>query len=218
VSEAERTRASYDAVSGVYADRFSSELDHKPFDRFVLDRFADHVRGHGPVADVGCGPGQIAHYLTLRGVDARGGDLSPGMIEQACAAHPEIPFAVGDMRNLDVADDTWAGISAFYSIIHIARHEISDVLRELLRVLVPGGHLLLTFHIGDETVHLDDWFEQKVDIDFHFFERAEMETHLCDTGFEILAEHEREPYPDVEADTRRAYFLATKPRSAHRPK
>ncbi len=54
----ERVRAAYDTIAGAYAARFGDELDHQPFDRWVLERLARDA-GSGPVADVGCGPGQV---------------------------------------------------------------------------------------------------------------------------------------------------------------
>ena len=54
---------SYDTVAREYADEIYGELANKPFDREVLNRFADRAQGRGPVCDLGCGPGQIARYL-----------------------------------------------------------------------------------------------------------------------------------------------------------
>jgi SAM-dependent methyltransferase len=61
------------------------------------------------------------------------------------------------MRALYHADETWTGLVAFYSIIHIPPLEMALTLREFRRILRPDGRLLLAFHIGDETLHLDDW-------------------------------------------------------------
>lgn len=207
----QETGKSYDAVSDEYARRFSDELSHKPFDREVLDRFAARLRGEGPVADLGCGPGQITRYLRDRGVDVCGIDLSAQMIARAADAYPDIPFRTGDMRRLDVGDGAWAGASAFYSIIHIPRDDVTATLVELRRALRPGGLLLMTCHVGDETLHLDEWFGAEVDLDFHFFERHEMEGYLEKAGFEIEEVLERGPYEEVEAQTRRAYFSAERP-------
>lgn len=46
-------RASCDHVAGAYAGAIFGELQHKPFDRGALTRFAS---GRGPVCDMGCGP------------------------------------------------------------------------------------------------------------------------------------------------------------------
>src|SRR5262249_19239869 len=112
---------SYDDVSEEYADRIFTELEHKPLDRELLDRFAARIQRGGVVCDLGCGPGQIARYLHDRGVSVVGVDLSPGMIQVARRLNPGIEFFQDNMMSLRVADDAWAGIAAFYSIIHIPR-------------------------------------------------------------------------------------------------
>jgi SAM-dependent methyltransferase len=149
-------RNSYDRVADEYARRISDELKHKPLDRQLLDRFAAGVKGRGVVCDMGCGPGQVARYLHERGVSVIGVDLSSGMVGHARQLNPEIEFRQGSMLALDLPNEAWAGIAAFYSIIHIGPAEIGQALRELKRVLRPGGLLLLAFHVGEEIIHLDE--------------------------------------------------------------
>jgi len=211
VSDRGSLQASYDRVAGLYTEKYTDELAHKPLDRELLDRFAEAVRGRGPVCDLGCGPGQIARYLRARAVDAFGIDLSGAMVETARRLNPEIAFHQGDMAALDAADGAWAGIAAFYSIIHTPRDGIVPVLRELRRVLQPGGLLLLAFHLGHEDLHIEEWHGQPVCIDMLFFERAEMEGYLARAGLEVEDAVEREPYPDVEYKSRRAYIFARRP-------
>jgi hypothetical protein len=86
-------------------------------------------------------------------------------------------------------------------------------LGELLRVLRPGGVLLLAFHIGDDTIHLDEWWGQKVCVDFFFFSSEEVAGYLRAAGFEIEEIIERAPYPDVEHQSRRAYIFARRPKT-----
>jgi SAM-dependent methyltransferase len=201
---------SYDQVAEEYVWRVFDELQHKPFDRQQLDRFAASV-GDAPACDMGCGPGQVAQYLHERGVQVCGVDLSPAMVEQARRLTPGVEFRQGDMLALDVPDETWAGIAAFYSIIHIPRGDMAQALGELRRTLRPGGLLLLAFHLGDDTLHLDDWWDHKVNVDFYFFRSAEMEGYLTSAGFEIEEIIERDPYPEVEHPSRRAYIFARRP-------
>ncbi len=92
-----------------------------PLDRQLLDRFAASFRDVGPACDLGCGPGHVARYLHEQGVRVCGIDLSPAMIERARRLTPAVEFRQGDMLALDAADESWAGIAAFYSIIHIPR-------------------------------------------------------------------------------------------------
>jgi SAM-dependent methyltransferase len=204
-------RTSYDLVADEYVRRIFDELQHKPLDRQLLDRFADSVRGVGPACELGCGPGHVARYLHEQGVDVCGIDLSPAMVEQARRLTPAVEFRQGDMLALDAADGTWAGIAAFYSIIHISRGDLPQAFVEFYRVLRPGGRLLVTFHIGDETVHLDEWWGHKVCVDFFFFRSDEIAQHLCKAGFEIEEIIERDPYAEVEHQSRRSYIFARRP-------
>jgi SAM-dependent methyltransferase len=206
-------QTSYDLVADEYVRRIFEELQHKPLDRQLLDRFAASVRDLGPVCDMGCGPGHIVRYLRARGVEVCGVDLSPAMVERARRLTPGVEFRQGDMMALEVSDGAWAGIVAFYSIIHIPRGDMAQALRELWRVLRPGGILLLAFHIGDDSIHLDEWWGQKVCVDFFFFRSDEMATYLREAGFAIEEIIERDPYPDVEHQSRRAYIFATRPQT-----
>jgi ubiquinone/menaquinone biosynthesis C-methylase UbiE len=202
---------SYDQIAEEYAEKNFHELDHKPKDRELLDRLAADTQSLGPICDMGCGPGEVARYLKDRGADALGMDISPKMIETAQKLSPDIPFRQGDMMSLDVADNTWGGIAAFYSIIHIPRKKIVDALRELKRVLKPSGLLLVAIHLGSETLHLEEWSGKKVSMDFYFFTADEMRGYLIEAGFSVEEVVERPPYPDVEYQGSRAYLFARKP-------
>lgn len=204
-------QASYDAVADEYVQRIYEELRHKPLDRQLLDRFAASISGVGPACDMGCGPGHVARYLHQRGVQVCGVDLSPVMVECARRLAPEIEFRQGDMTALDAPDGAWAGIAAFYSIIHIPPDEMATALGELKRVLRPGGILLLAFHIGEGTLHLDDWWGHRVCLDFFSFRSDEVASYLRATGFEVDEIIERDPYPGVEHPSQRAYLFAHRP-------
>jgi SAM-dependent methyltransferase len=204
---------SYDRVADEYVRRIFDELQHKPLDRQLLDRFAASVRDVGPACDMGCGPGHVARYLHGHGIQVCGIDLSPAMVERACRLTPGVEFQQGDMMALDAPDGAWAGIAAFYSIIHIHRDDLTRALGELRRVLRPGGILLLAFHIGDDTIHLDEWWGHRVCVDFFSFRPDEVAGYLRAAGFVIEEIIEREPYPDVEHQSRRAYVFARRPNS-----
>ena len=201
----------YDLVAGEYAARIFDELAGKPFDRAILDRFGELARPLGPVCDLGCGPGQVARYLAERGLETVGIDLSPGMIAEARRLNPGLRFEQGAMLALDFADGELGGIAAFYSIVNVPRDEQPLAFTEAWRVLRPGGWLLVAFHIGEGDVHLDEWWETPVSIDFLFFQPAEIEERLVAAGFILEESHVRQPYPDVEHPSQRAYLLARKP-------
>lgn len=202
---------SYSRVADEYALRIFDELGGKPLDRQLLTELAERVRGKGVVCDLGCGPGQVARFLHELGVDVLGVDAAPGMVEQARQLNPGLVFQVGDMLALDVPDGSWIGAAAFYSLIHIPRSDMPQALREIRRVLQPGGWLLAAFHMGSETIHLDEWWERPVQLDFHFFQPQEMVAFLEAAGFTVVDSIERAPYQEVEHPSRRCYILTQKP-------
>jgi ubiquinone/menaquinone biosynthesis C-methylase UbiE len=204
------TQSSYDRVAVEYGQRFKDEIDDKPFDRDCLDRLAREVGDLGPICDMGCGPGQVARYLHRQGGKTLGVDLSANMVAEAQRLNPEIHFHQGNMLSLPDADNSWGGLATFYCILHIPREQIVEALGELKRVLKPGGILLVTFHIGTQIKHLDDWWEKPVNLDFAFYLPAEMEAWLKEAGFEIEETLLREPIAEVEVATERAYIFAKK--------
>lgn len=206
------TAESYDRIAADYVRHIYHELDGKPLDRAILDSFAAELVGKGTVCDMGCGPGHIARYLADRGLDMVGVDLSPGMLEQAAELNPDIAFYPGNMLVLDVPDEAWAGIAAFYSIIHIPREKCMAALTELGRVLKPGGLLLLAFHMGDENLHETEIWGMPIDLNYWMYGSAEMAGYLEEAGYVVEEIIERDPYaPEVEYQSRRAYLVARKP-------
>ena len=105
----------------------------------------------------------------------------------------------------------WAGIAAFYAIVNLPPDDLVQALREMMRVLLPGGRLLLSFHIGDDTSQVEDLWGSGAVLEFHLFRVSTVEDHIRRAGFEIEETIEREPYaPEVEYQSRRAYIFAQK--------
>jgi SAM-dependent methyltransferase len=200
-------RASYDSAADAYADHLFTELEQKPLDRHLLNRFAEAVAGRGLVADLGCGPGHVAKYLHDKGVTMLGVDISPEMIRRAKEMIPAVDFRVGDMRSLDLPDESLAGIVAFYSIVHSERSELDAVFREFRRLLANGGTILLAFHIGDTVTHVEELWGQAVDLDFRFHTPAEVVSDLRAANILVSEITERDAYADAEYPSRRCYLF-----------
>jgi ubiquinone/menaquinone biosynthesis C-methylase UbiE len=205
-------RATYDRVAPAYAAQFLHELDHKPFDREILTRFADATRERSlegrPVCDLGCGPGHVGAFLATAGVETVGVDLSAGMVAQAQLSYPALRFTQGDMTALNLPDDSLTGIVCFYALIHVPRAQIPTALGEMARVLVRGGALLLAVHGGRGTLHADEMVGQPADLDVTLFTLAELCELVQRAGFAVLNAHERAPYEE-EHPTPRLYVWAT---------
>jgi SAM-dependent methyltransferase len=188
------TRFSYDTVAENYADLvgdFSAFLASAPYERSVFGLFLDLVAagGGGPVADVGCGPGHVTAYLQESGVDVLGVDLSPAMIEVARRDHPGLPFAVGSITELGLADASVAGLVAWYSLIHIPDASIGAVFAQFRRVVRPGGLLLLGFHSGDGSrLKTEGYGGHPMNVWIHRRQPAQVAGWLEDAGFAVEAQ------------------------------
>ncbi|MFC9654103.1 MULTISPECIES: class I SAM-dependent methyltransferase [unclassified Streptomyces] len=155
----DKTKAGYDGVVELYASLFANQLETQPFARNIIGTFAELVRETGNLraADVGCGPGHLTAMLHDLGLDAFGFDLSPAMIDHARRAHPTLRFDEARMEALPVEDGTLGGVLAHYSMIHTPPEELPALLAEQVRVLAPGGLLMVSFFgtEGPEPVGFD---------------------------------------------------------------
>jgi SAM-dependent methyltransferase len=203
----------YDLACDAYARKFIHELDYKPFDRELLNEFAAIVGPQRPVLDLGCGPGHTTAHLTSLGLAAVGIDLSPRMTGAATTTFPQSRFEVGDFFALRFESSSIAGILAFYSIVHLTADELVRPLAEMFRVLHAGGILLLSFHVGSQVVHVENFLETSAILDFTFFEPLEVEATLRKVGFTSIDVRVREPY-DCEYPSKRCYIFARKPQNA----
>ena len=185
------TRSSYDTDASGYAEKVRGLLGEMPYLRASLALFAElaHGAGGGPVADIGCGPGYVTGHLRDLGVDAFGIDISPEMIAIARRDYPDLRFEVGTMTDLNLADNSVAGVLAFWSVIHVPDHAMPGVFEQFHRVLRPGGPLLVGFHVGDETRHTSEGYTGRpINVDSHHRPPSKIADWLRDAGFTIEAE------------------------------
>jgi SAM-dependent methyltransferase len=199
----DRLRWSYDRVAITYEARFLDELESKPFDRELLQGFAEAV--DDPVAEIGCGPGQVGAFVRKHGRRVVGVDLSA---EMARLANTRLDSALAaDMRRLPVQSGQLAGIVAFYAVIHLPRTELGAALTEFRRVLQPGGRLLFSAHEGQGQIEQDEFLDQPVPFVATLFELPELVAATNEAGFEVKAAHRRAPY-ESEHQTFRLYVEA----------
>jgi SAM-dependent methyltransferase len=194
------THSSYDTDASGYVEKVRGLLGERPYLRASLALFAElvHGVGGGPVADVGCGPGYVTGHLHELGVEAFGIDISPEMIAIARRDYPDLRFEVGTMTDLELADDSVAGVLAFWSVIHVPDHAMPGVFEEFRRVLRPRGPLLVGFHVGDETRHTSEGYTGRpINVDSHHRPPSKIAGWLRAAGFTIEAELVTEPDEDV---------------------
>jgi SAM-dependent methyltransferase len=147
----------------------------------------------GPVADLGCGPGEVTAHLAALGLDACGLDLSAAMLAVARRNHPGLRFEQGSMLDLPFPDGSLAGALSWYSSIHTPDERLPDLFAELYRVLAPGGHLLVAFQVGRDSLRPERPWDHAVTLDFRRRLPEDMTRLLADAGFRLASRTVREP-------------------------
>lgn len=159
--EVSGVRRAYDTVADDYARLLPDTRAETPLDLAMIEAFAERVCDADEVLDAGCGAGRMSRHLADRGCTMRGVDLSPGMVEAGRRAHPDLDLSVASLEDLPFEDGRFAGVLAWYSIIHTPDAQLRPLLAELLRVLRPGGHLLLGFQDGSGAQDLSDAYARQ---------------------------------------------------------
>src|SRR5207237_10019610 len=98
---------------------------------------------------------------------------------------------------------------AFYSLIHCARADLARAVREMFRVIAPGGRLLMTVHAGAGEVGRDEAFGKPVALVATLFSEEEVRAAVAGAGFRIDEMATRPPY-DFEYQSERIYTMATR--------
>jgi len=139
----ERLRASYDAMAEARDQRAI-----QGWKRDLRERFTRRLREASAkrLLEIGAGPGHDAQFFVQEGLEVVCIDLSPEMV---CLCR-----AKGlDAHEMDVADLRFpdASFDAVYSLntlLHLPKADLPAVLREIRRVLRPGGLFQFTVYGG----------------------------------------------------------------------
>ena len=141
----------HDWEAGTYDDKWSISFDKRCID-YAVDRF-QHVAGtrdwpYREALEVGCGTGFFMLNLQLGGVIAAGHvtDLSEKMVEVALRNAEnldlELEGRVADAESIPYPDDSFDLVVGHAVLHHIP--DLDQALREVLRVLRPGGRFVFT--------------------------------------------------------------------------
>ena len=132
------TRARYDGLAEAY-DAFVDL--HSPYYAVAADTLRRLVgTGDGRCLDVGCGGGHFVPVVLELGWNVVGVDASEDQLRIAGNRLPGLELVHADARNLPFADASFD--SAFSTFTHTDFDEFPAAVREVLRVLRPGGRFV----------------------------------------------------------------------------
>lgn len=140
----EANREYYDAFAAEY-ERERGQNDPGGYHELLDELEAGYVRRFGQgrdVLEVGCGTGLVLLRIAEFARQARGVDLSPGMLEKARGRGLEV--RLGSATDLPFDANQFDVTCSFKVLAHVP--EIEQALSEMARVTRPGGTVLAEFY------------------------------------------------------------------------
>ena len=144
---------------------FNQAIDHIQF-RALRRALAIATLSPGArLLDVGCGTGRWLRRYRELGFSPVGVDATIGMLRIARSHQTPCPLAVGLAYNLPFANDVFDCVSDVTVVQHIPYHLQPGALREMMRVLKPGGRMILFELIQGKGLHIfprepQDWIRE----------------------------------------------------------
>ncbi len=128
-----------------YYDAFSNGYDdgrNVGYHKLIDDQAAALVKRVGTdkdVLEIGCGTGLVLERVVRFARSAQGIDISPGMLKKA--QERGLTVQEGDCTDLPFEDESFDTVYSFKVLAHVP--DVDRALAEMLRVLRPGGHMVI---------------------------------------------------------------------------
>jgi SAM-dependent methyltransferase len=194
-----------------YENHGQTYIDNNQNPADFIDEFLGSLRSAGSILDLGCGHGINANYMQSKGFQVFGIDLSKKMIANAQKAYPHIEFQIGDMAALPFPSDSFDGILASYSLIHLTKDMIRPVLKKLYEILKSGGAVYISVQSGNSEQGLFTHpLTPSERLFLNVFSKQEIFDLLSEHGFEIVTYQEKQPLGKVFKFVK-LFILAKKP-------
>lgn len=170
----------YNDIAREYAEEFFYDTSDDKY----IDIFLQSLEG-SKVLDVGCGNGRDCKYISQKGFNVNGIDLSVGMLEIAKERVPNGKFEIMDITDITYPDNSYDGIISNCSLFHIPAEELPKTLSSFRRVLKPNGKLLLILQEGNGETMVEEPYRPGVHIYMNYFSVEQIQNLLQEYGFSI---------------------------------
>ena len=170
----------YDDIAKEYAEEFFEDTS----DNKYIDAFLESLQGT-KILDAGCGNGKDCKYISEKGFDINGIDLSVGMLNIAKEKVPNGKFEIMDITDITYPEDSYDGIISNCSLFHIPVEELPKTLESFRKILKPNGKLLLILQEGTGEMMVEEPYRPGVHIYMNYFSTEQIQELLYEYGFEI---------------------------------
>jgi ubiquinone/menaquinone biosynthesis C-methylase UbiE len=191
------TRDSYDKTAQEYARNVAGLHPEK----FGI-KFCRKLPPQGHILDLGCGSGRDTIIFVVRGYHVTGLDFSEKLLEEARKTCRSAQFILGDIENLKFSNNSFDGVWACASLLHVPKKNMPQVLTEIHRILVPGGILAITLKEGDwEGYEKDSRYDGQPVKFFSYWRKKPLIILIEMAGFRIIKIKRTSPQSDYATHT-----------------
>ena len=95
------------------------------------------------ILEAGCGVGRVVRYLQDWGYDIEGLELNASIVKQVIDRFPDMRIRQGNILHIPVSDEYYGGLLSYDVVEHFTQGP-DEALREMFRVLQPGGVAVVT--------------------------------------------------------------------------
>jgi SAM-dependent methyltransferase len=157
-----------------------------------LEKFINLIPKKGNILDLGCGPGHHSRVFVDNGFTVEGIDLSTEMIAIAKKEVTRANLQVMDILDLNFEKESFDGIWASASLLHIPKKNLKSVLNQLKRALAKEGALYISLKKGKGSEILKDNRYGGVDKYYVYYQLEEIEKILASIDFKIIEKEQKE--------------------------
>jgi 2-polyprenyl-3-methyl-5-hydroxy-6-metoxy-1,4-benzoquinol methylase len=126
------------------SERFESAFRGSRRDLLARHRdLAERLVGCAPVLDIGFGRGELLELLDALGVEARGVESDPVLVEYARQQGFDAVVDDGGTYLRTLADDALGGLALIQVIEHLSAQELVDLVALAARKVRPGGRVIM---------------------------------------------------------------------------
>jgi len=115
------------------------------------------------ILEAGCGVGRVVRYLQDWGYDIEGSELNASIVKQVIDRFPDMRIRQGNILHIPVSDEYYGGLLSYGVVEHFTQGP-DEALREMFRVLQPGGVAVVTVPAFNALRFLKYWIMCVIDI------------------------------------------------------
>jgi SAM-dependent methyltransferase len=157
-----------------------------------LEKFINLIPKKGNILDLGCGPGHHSRVFVDNGFNVEGIDLSTEMIAIAKKEVTGANFKVVDILDLNLKKESFDGIWASASLLHVPKKNLKSVLKQLKSALTIEGVLYISLKKGEGSEVLKDNRYGGVDKYYVYYQLEEIEKILASIDFKVIKKEQKE--------------------------